>query len=72
MTEQQIKEVFESYGLSKMYTRFQTPLYVTGLFDEVEEDQLEDFFDHFELSPDVFFDEFRFWFQYYTVAQRHM
>ncbi|WP_406946045.1 hypothetical protein ACJA3J_08650 [Halobacillus sp. SY10] len=70
MTKEQMQEVFETYGHGEMYTRFQTPLYVTGLLDEVEEEQLEDFFDHIEISPHAFFDEFRFWFQYFSVTQR--
>lgn len=70
MTKEQMQEVFETYGHGKMYTRFQTPLYVTGLLDEVEEEQLEDFFDNIEISPHAFFDEFRFWFQYFSVTQR--
>ncbi|WLR47198.1 hypothetical protein LC065_16990 [Halobacillus litoralis] len=71
MTDEQMRDVFESYGHGEMYTRFKTPLYVTGLFDEVEEEQLENFFNNIELSPQVFFDEFRFWFQYFSVSQRN-
>ncbi|MCA0970692.1 hypothetical protein LCM20_08840 [Halobacillus litoralis] len=71
MTEQQLQDVFETYGFGDMFERFRTPLYVTGLLDEVDESLLEDFFDHMELSPDVFFDEFRFWFQYFSVAQQY-
>ncbi len=70
MTEEQMKDVFEAYGYEELFTRFKTPLYVTGLLDEVEEDSLEDFFDTIELSSDVFFDEFRFWFQYFSVSKR--
>ncbi|SFJ89702.1 hypothetical protein SAMN04487936_105113 [Halobacillus dabanensis] len=68
MTEEQMEEVFSEYGHDEMYRRFRTPLYVTGLFDEVEMDELEDFFENFELSPSIFFDEFRFWFQYFSVT----
>jgi hypothetical protein len=70
MTEEQIKEVFSEFGHDAMYKRFQTPLYVSGLFDEVDPDELGDFFENFELPSSVFFDEFRFWFQYFSVAQR--
>lgn len=70
MTEEQMEDVFSEYGHAAMYKRFQTPLYVTGLFDEVEPDELEDFFENFELSSSIFFDEFRFWFQYFSVTQK--
>ncbi|WP_079477616.1 hypothetical protein [Halobacillus salinus] len=70
MTEEQMEDVFDTYGLSSLFSRFKTPLYVTGLLDEVEEDRLGDFFDNIELSSDVLFDEFRFWFQYFSVAER--
>lgn len=72
MTEEQIQDTFETYGHQEMFHRFQTALYVTGLLDEVEEEQLEGFFDNMEVSPDIFFDEFRFWFQYYAVAERQL
>ncbi|WP_394218946.1 hypothetical protein [Halobacillus trueperi] len=72
MTEEQMKDVFETYGYGEVYSRFQTPLYVTGLLDDVEEEVLEDFFDNIELTQAVFFDEFRFWFQYFSTAERYL
>lgn len=71
MTERQVEEIFADYGHQAMYKRFKTPLYISGIFDEVEVDLLEDFFDNFELAQEMFFDEFRFWFQYFAVSQKH-
>ncbi|CDQ19991.1 hypothetical protein SAMN05192559_10365 [Halobacillus karajensis] len=71
MTEGQMEEVFADYGYQRLYNRFKTPLYVTGILDDVEADLLEDFFENIELPPSAFFDEFRFWFQYFSVSQKH-
>lgn len=71
MTEQDMADIFSDYGYSSVYHRFKTPLYVTGLLDDMEPALLEDFFEHMELSPDLFFDEFRFWIQYYAASQNN-
>ncbi|WP_226585300.1 hypothetical protein [Halobacillus litoralis] len=71
MVESQTEDIFHLYGHGDLYKRFKTPLYVTGLLDEVEEDVLEDFFENFELSSSILFDEFRFWFQYFSASKRN-
>lgn len=71
MDEQQVQDLFHFYGYEDLYNRFQKPLYVTGLLDEVETETLEDFFDSFSFyEKPPLFDEFRFWFRYFVVTQK--
>jgi hypothetical protein len=69
MEEQQIEDLFSFYGYSDLYKRFQVPLYVTGLLDNVETEVLEDFLEKFSFDYPVLFDEFRFWFKYFLVSK---
>ncbi|NQD68803.1 hypothetical protein HP456_23125 [Bacillus haikouensis] len=72
MVEHQIEDLFHFYGHEDLYKRFKTPLYVTGLFDDSDAEDLEDFFDQFTLDRSILFDEFRFWFRYFEVSKTGM
>ncbi|MEI5908610.1 hypothetical protein WAK64_16300 [Bacillus spongiae] len=72
MTEEQMEEVFSYYGYDDLYKRFKYPLYVSGLLDDVEEEQLEDFFEEFTIEhPHLFFDEFKYWLSYFLVFKKN-
>jgi hypothetical protein len=72
LKEQQIEDLFDFYGYTDLYKRFKMPLYVSGLFDEVEAEQVENFFDHFSFQDNnPLFDEFRYWFEIFLVTNKH-
>jgi hypothetical protein len=71
MNEKQAEDLFDFYGYSDLYKRFQTPLYVTGLLDETSTEQLEDFFENFSFEDHKpLFDEFKYWFQYFLITRK--
>jgi hypothetical protein len=71
MNEKQIEDLFDFYGYSDLYRRFQYPLYVSGLLDETDTEELEDFFEHFSFHDhQPLFDEFRYWLQYFMVVRK--
>ncbi len=73
MNERQIEDLFSFYGYSDLYNRFKTPIYVTGLLDNIETETLEDFFDTFSFEDHrPLFDEFRYWFRYFLVTNKSL
>ncbi|MBM7587953.1 hypothetical protein JOC86_004528 [Bacillus pakistanensis] len=72
MNEEQIEDLFDFYGYADLYKRFKTPLFVSGLFEDVEAEQVENFFDHFSFDDrQPIFNEFRYWFQVFLVTNKH-
>ncbi|EDL65207.1 hypothetical protein [Bacillus sp. SG-1] len=71
MDEKQIEDLFDFYGYSDLYKRFQYPLFVTGILDETSTEELEDFFESFSFHDHhPLFDEFRYWLQYFLITRK--
>ncbi|TYR81153.1 hypothetical protein FZC66_04620 [Priestia megaterium] len=74
MTERQVEDVFDYYGLSSLYTEFRYPLQCLQLFDEISPNILEDFFDAYELETftDLTFEEFCFSFMSFNHIHQYL
>ncbi|WP_335871007.1 hypothetical protein [Bacillus sp. 2205SS5-2] len=72
MKAKQLEEMFDYYGYDDLYQRLKYPISISGILEEVEEDQLEDFFQEFSFDErPLFFDEFKYWISLFLMYRKN-
>ncbi|GER66730.1 hypothetical protein BpJC7_19150 [Weizmannia acidilactici] len=67
MTNEQIADTFEYFGLGQLYQHLRTPIELSGILDSFSRQDLEAFLEVYDFSSyrQLLFDEFRYFFLTY-------